>query len=205
MVLRIGWVDRIGQTARTSAYDKLLDDLLRGDFEINGRSRVLYLHPETVMAKMRLDRAKNLIEAFPQEAVRSAYLDHCWISRAQFQRWLSKHNLPISPSRFEPTSATSMAAGTKTKIRNRTGSSVDIPTPEGLNARRGRRGPAPGAVDRYRDADRALFPEIRRVMREEGKSLFAAALKLAEANRVKGAGTAISRAKRIVKRFNAKR
>ena len=27
-----------------------------------------------------------------------------------------------------------MAAGTKTKIRNRTGSSVDIPTPEGLNA-----------------------------------------------------------------------
>ena len=41
-------------------------------------------------------------------------------------------------------------------------------------------------------------------MREEGKSLYAAALKLAEANRVKGAGTAISRAKRIVKRFNAK-
>jgi hypothetical protein len=203
------WCSELGgsivsdETARTSAYDKLLDDLLDGDFELSGRSRVLYLHSETVMAKMTCDRVRNLVEAFPQEVVRSAYLDHCWIPRAQFQRWLSKHNLPTSPSRFEPISATPMTSEPRTGIRNRESSSPNISTPEGIKARRGRRGPAPGAVDRYRDADRALFPEIRRIMRREGKSLYAAALKLAEADKVKGAGTAISRAKRIVKRFNA--
>jgi hypothetical protein len=35
------------ESARASAYEKLQRDLLEGDFEENGRSRVLYLHPWT--------------------------------------------------------------------------------------------------------------------------------------------------------------
>ena len=187
------------EDARASAYDKLHADLMAGDFEERGKTRVLFLHPWTPMAKMTRDRARDFIELASPETLRSEYWDHCWIPRSLFHRWLAKHNLPTSPSRFEPTQVVSAASRPKTKILDQQGSSQNIPTPQ----RRGRRGPAPGAVDRYRDADRALFSEIRRIMRREGKSLYAAALKLAEMDKVKGAGTTISRAKRIVRRFNA--
>ena len=194
------------EDARASAYEKLHADLTAGDFEERGKTRVLFLHPWTPMAKMTRDRARDFIELAAPETLRSEYWDHCWIPRHLFHRWLVKHNLPTTPSRFEPApavSAASMPSSPKTKIRNQQDSSPNIPTPQNIKARRGRRGPAPGAVDRYREADRALFPEIRRIMRREGKSLYAAALKLAELGKVKGAGTSVSRAKRIARRFNS--
>jgi hypothetical protein len=206
------WCSELGgsivsdEDARASAYEKLQADLIAGDFEEMGKTRVLFLHPWTAMAKITRDRARNFIELARPETLRSDYWDQCWIPRHLFHRWLAKHNLPTSPSRFEPTvavSAASIPSKPRTKTRNQEGSSPNMPTPQNMKARRGRRGPAPGAVDRYRDPDRALFPEIRRIMRTEGKSLYGAAVKLAEADKVKGAGTAISRAKRIVRRFNA--
>ena len=208
------WCSELGgsivsdEDARTSAYEKLQADLMAGDFEEAGKSRVLYLHPWTPIAKMTRDRARDFTELAPREMLRSEYWNHCWIPRHLFHRWLAKHNLPASPSRFEPmaaVSAPSTPSRPETKIHNQQGPSPNIPTPRNIKARRGRRGPAPGAVDRYREVDRALFPEIRRIMRREGKSLYAAALKLAEMDKVKGAGTPISRAKRIAKRFNAER
>jgi hypothetical protein len=68
-------------------------------------------------------------------------------------------------------------------------------------ARRRRKGPAPGTVDRYGDSDRALFPEIECIMREGHKSVHAVALELASAERVQGNGTPESRAKRLAMRF----
>src|SRR5262249_25663497 len=41
--------------AREAAYQKLQRDLLEGDFEEHGRSRVLYLHPFIVKARMTRD------------------------------------------------------------------------------------------------------------------------------------------------------
>jgi hypothetical protein len=68
---------------------------------------------------------------------------------------------------------------------------------------RRRKGPAPGTVDRYRDVDRKLYPELERIMREEHKSLTAAARQLAEAGQVAGTGTSTkeSRARRLAKRY----
>jgi len=192
--------------ARASGYEKLCTDLMAGDFEECGKTRVLFLHPWTPMAKMTRDRARDFKELAPPETLRSEYWDHCWIPQHLFHRWLAKHNLPTSPSRFEPQpvgAAASMPSRPKTKIHNQQGLSPKIPAPQNITSRRGRRGPAPGVVDRYRESDRALFSELRRIMRKEGKSLYAAALKLAELDKVKGAGTPISRAKRIVRRFNA--
>jgi hypothetical protein len=77
-------------------------------------------------------------------------------------------------------------------------SAADIVEPK-----RSRRGPAPNTVDRYGETDRALFAELDNIRRESGKSLTAAALQLAEAKRVNGAGTAKSRATRLVRRYNA--
>jgi hypothetical protein len=72
-----------------------------------------------------------------------------------------------------------------------------------------RRGPAKGSIDRYGVADRALFPVLERIRREHQLSLTAAAQKLAEGEiegeRVLGSGTPLSRAKRLVRRYNADR
>ena len=84
------------------------------------------------------------------------------------------------------------------------------PSPiEGPLAVKRRRGPAKGSIDRYGEADRALFPVLERIHRELHLSLSAAAQKLAEGEiegeRVLGSGTALSRAKRLVGRYNADR
>jgi len=77
---------------------------------------------------------------------------------------------------------------------------TDVSTP-----RKSRRGPAPNTVDRYGESDRKLFDELERKVRDERKSLTAAANELAEAGRVEGAGAPQSRGRRLVKRYKAER
>lgn len=90
------------ERARANAYDMLQRDLLAGEFEEAGRSCVLYLHFYTPWAKMTQQRLQVALDTFPIETVRSAYLGRCWIPRRHFDRWLAKHELPLSPARFEP-------------------------------------------------------------------------------------------------------
>ena len=196
--------------ARASAYEKLQADLMLGDFENSGKTRVLYLHPWTRMAKMTRDRARDFMELAPPETLRSEYWDHCWIPRHLFHRWLAKHNLPISPPRFEPlteASVTSKTSTPKAKDRSQITASRKSTTPTLQNTKtgRGRRGPEPGTLDRFRDVDRALYRDIERIVRKDRKSVSAAALELAEAGKVKGPGTATSRAKRLATRFKRER
>jgi hypothetical protein len=178
------------EDARASAYEKLQADLMMGDFEEKGKTRVLYLHPLTPMAKMTRDRARDFMELSPPETLRSEYWDHCWIPRSLFHRWLAKHNLPTSPSRFEPLtepSAPSKTSTPKTKGRNQsTASPRTAPTLQNKKGGRGRRGPEPGTLDRFRDVDRALYRDIERIVRKDRKSVSAAALELAESGKVKG-------------------
>src|SRR5262249_37524753 len=51
------------EIARETAYEKLLADLLEGDFEENGRSQVLYLHPYTTKARMTREWLIRLLES----------------------------------------------------------------------------------------------------------------------------------------------
>ena len=62
-------------------------------------------------------------------------------------------------------------------------------------------GPSPGTIDRFGDTDRALFPEIERIMSEGHKTVHAAALELALAGKIQGVGTPESRAKRLAALF----
>jgi hypothetical protein len=71
----------------------------------------------------------------------------------------------------------------------------------GIGRRRRPRGPAQGTVDRYGDADRKLFPELERFVREERMSVSAAAAKLAEEGKVSGPATTESKAKRLAERY----
>jgi hypothetical protein len=77
-------------------------DLLGGDFEEDGRSKVLYLHHRSTMVRMTRQCLNDVIDIFPPDIVCLEYLARCWIPRRMFVSWLAKHELPRAPARFEP-------------------------------------------------------------------------------------------------------
>jgi hypothetical protein len=79
------------------------------------------------------------------------------------------------------------------------------PITPGTKLPRRRPGPKRGEVDRYGEADRGLFPELQRMMREENLSSTAAAQKLADLDKVGGDGTKQSKAKRLAERYRHER
>jgi hypothetical protein len=172
------------ETARASAYDKLQRDLFLREFEEGGQSKVLYLHPATSTNEMTRERLQSALDTFPIETVRSAYLGRCWIPRYMFNRWLARHELPLSPARFLPaepdSSATSPATPRKQASRPR--------------------GPQPGTVSRYDKDDRALFPAMDELIPQAG-SARAAALLLARDGKITGTGTEESLAKRLERKY----
>ena len=78
---------------------------------------------------------------------------------------------------------------------------VRLVTPAVPTARKPRRGPEPGSVDRFGDLDQALFPELERIMSELRMSVHGAARKLALEEKVDGVGSQASRAKRLASRY----
>ena len=102
-----------------AAYDTLARDLLAGEFEENGRSRVLYLHPATPKARMTREWLRDAIEHnYDGAHGRSAYLAHCWLPRSLFDQWLAKHRLPESPPRFQPQKSHRVPAATANEERS---------------------------------------------------------------------------------------
>jgi len=92
------------EVARETAYEKLLADLLVGDFEQNGVSQIMYLHPYTSKTRMTREWLIGLL-AFKdadRAAIVSPYLAPCWMPRAFLERWLAKHRMEPRPQRFEP-------------------------------------------------------------------------------------------------------
>jgi hypothetical protein len=99
-----------------AAYDTLAIDLLAGEFEENGRSRVLYLHPAVTKSRMTREWLQDAIEHnYDHDHGRSAYLAHCWIPRSMFDRWLAKHRLAKSLPHFQPSVGRATAPLTKPK------------------------------------------------------------------------------------------
>ena len=93
----------LNDAAFENACRNLENDLLSGDFEENGRSRVLYLHPSTVRTRMTPEWLQDAIEYnYDGHRGRSQFLPWCWIPRGMYERLAANHNLPISPPRFQP-------------------------------------------------------------------------------------------------------
>jgi hypothetical protein len=193
------------EVARETAYEKLLADLLEGDFEENGVSLIKYLHPHTSKARMTPKWMIQVMEIYDHQIIISQYLAHCWIPRRFLERWLAKHRMQPRPERFEPKSPTSppTTQPSVTQVRN----TVTLPVivhPVSAPPRKGRYGPEPGTLRRYAADDRRLFPELKSIMNKERKSLSAAALDLAQAGRIAGIGTPQSRAKRLAALYKTK-
>jgi hypothetical protein len=194
------------EVARETAYEKLLADLLEGDFEENGVSQIMYLHPYTSKTRMTRKWMIQVMEIYDHQTIISQYLAHCWIPRRFLERWLAKHRMQPRPERFEPKSPTSppTTQPSVTQVRNAVTQPVIVHTVSAPPRKR-RYGPEPGTLRRYAADDRRLFPELKRIMNEERKSLSAAALDLAQAGRIAGIGTPQSRAKRLAALYKRER
>ena len=147
------------EAARASAYEKLQRDLLEGEFEENGRTRVLYLHPRTVKAKMTGSWMHDMIDTFPPATIRSEYLDHCWLPRNLFQRWLAKHHLPASPPRFEATPSARSRTSLSVLLPGGGQPSVREPSPAVSDVRK--RGRRPNKLEQVKEAMRRDIRERR--------------------------------------------
>jgi hypothetical protein len=92
------------EVAQETAYEKLLADFLEGDFEENGVSQIMYLHPYTSKTRMTREWLIGLLEFKDADraTIISQYLAHCWMPRVFLERWLAKHRMEPRPQRFEP-------------------------------------------------------------------------------------------------------
>ena len=82
---------------RSLAYTELQKALLEGDFEKEGRTRVIFLNPKSPMAKMTRERLTSIAGFHDAHVLRSQYLAHCWIPRAHSRIWFEVRRLPIPP------------------------------------------------------------------------------------------------------------
>ncbi len=89
---------------RALAYAELGKALRDGEFEQGGRSRVLYLNPETSWARMTRARFTEIVDAFgsDHDLLVSAYLARCWLPHDLAQRWFKMKNLRPHPYWFQP-------------------------------------------------------------------------------------------------------
>jgi hypothetical protein len=77
--------------------------------------------------------------------------------------------------------------------------SLQPPAPEKSGKRRRRPGPRPGAINRFAGADRALFPEMTKLIKQQHISPREAAQRLSD--KIKGRGTIDSRIRRLATRY----
>jgi hypothetical protein len=196
------------EVARETAYEKLLADFLEGDFEENGVSQIMYLHPYTSKTRMTREWLKGLLQFkhADRATIISQYLAHSWMPRVFLERWLAKHRMKPRPQRFEPKRQTPSATTqpSLTEVRNTVTQPVIVHTVSAPPRKR-RYGPEPGTLRRYAADDRRLFPELKRIMNKGRMSLSAAALDLAQAGRISGIGAPQSRAKRLASLYKRER
>jgi hypothetical protein len=82
---------------RATAFDTLQRDLLAGEFEENGRTRVLFLHPSVAKARMTPTWLKDAAEYNYDGNHGRSYLAYCWVPRYQAKRWFQRLRLPLPP------------------------------------------------------------------------------------------------------------
>ena len=77
------------ERSTTEAYQKLYDAIMAGDFETAGRSRLLYLHPATALAKM----TRNKIAGYPKDYAIKHYVEPSWAPKALAVQWCEVNNV----------------------------------------------------------------------------------------------------------------
>jgi hypothetical protein len=89
------------ENKKAAAFDRLASDLLAGEFEENGRSRVHYLHRH-IAKRVTPEWSKDVVDHNWDGHHGRFILAHCWMHRSMFERWRARHRLSESAKRFEP-------------------------------------------------------------------------------------------------------
>ena len=89
------------ENKRAAAFDRLANDLIAGEFDENGRSRVHYLHRH-IAKQVTPEWFKDVINHNWDGHHGRSILAHCWMHQSVFKRWRAKHRLSESAPRFEP-------------------------------------------------------------------------------------------------------
>ena len=99
---------------REQAYRMLERDLLVGNFEEGGRSRVRFVFSGVSWTHGKMTRKwlQDVIDNDWDGRRGRSYLENCWLPRKLFQRWCGWHHLPKSPPRFEPQESHPVLAAT---------------------------------------------------------------------------------------------
>jgi len=82
------------ERSTAAAYSALQASILNDDFIERGRSRLLYLHPWSTMAKMTSGKLQTLIDVYRDpEILARHYIGCCWVPVAMAMKWCAQHRI----------------------------------------------------------------------------------------------------------------
>jgi hypothetical protein len=168
--------------------------------------------PDSVGRQWALDYAKQCREASPEELVKIKQDLFASISEpappeqtpdveVSLDEWYA--SAVPNPKKEGELSASQIIANRRHKRMGWTAEEAGnevAPTPH-----RNSRGPKPGEVGRFHTRDRALYPDIERLMADGMTSLTAATQTLADNGKVAGNGVAANSAKRLARLYTCDR
>ena len=90
--------ERYGRNVSVSeGFKQLQAAIFAGEFEQNGRCRVLYLHPAVTKTKMTREWLAKIIEIWAKQpaTIERQYLGCCWVPRVMALAWCSSRNVSV--------------------------------------------------------------------------------------------------------------
>ena len=192
------------EEARALAYPRLVESTWRGEFERNGRSRVLLLLPDPVVSvphhRLANDYLRMMIDAYGVTDFTSAsrlvkeLLWFCWLPRELCRQWFRRHGLAW-PDAFDAHEQTLIPQPESHEKQPRS----EVPEPITVAPPKGRRGRKPGSGSF--DDDQALREMLQLLGDNKAASVNAAARQIVTSGKVKKTGTDESAAKRLGEKF----
>ena len=102
------------EKARELAYRRISDSILKGDFEIGGKSKILYLDsfvsgdgksPRCRLTREQFKIAWDAVAIPPASSLPFPVLNRCWLPRQLARSWMEAHGYRWGPH-FDPSSET---------------------------------------------------------------------------------------------------
>ena len=145
----------------SEGFQQLQAAILAGEFEQDGRCRVLYLHPAVTKTKMTRGWLEDIIEVFAKQpaTIERQYLGCCWVPRAMALAWSNSRNVNSNakrptrrgrPKGFSPIDDSAALAGMRRLIAKFPNMSHRAAAREVMGAMRVRGHSREADIDRWR-------------------------------------------------------
>lgn len=197
--------------ARALAYRRLVESMARGEFERNGRSRVLLILPKLVASvpphRLTHEYFRAMVEAYgvadftSDSGLVTEDLWFCWLPFDLCLDWFERHHLAW-PDAFNPHHQTLSASSDSVEQEPKIGISEQPLVPDAVAPKKGRPGRKPGSGSI--DDDNALQEMLRLLANEEAASVHAAAQCVVTSGTAKSTSSIESTVKRLRVKFTAK-